>query len=297
MSWVLKTLLSVKLIGWKYTWVKWPPFWGDPPTSSYGRGCGGCASQAFFNRTMPQTQRQHDKSNKITFPQHHTLTQLLDQTVQKYILWSEAFSMSKRDNWEKLTDDMNILSIVQGSFLPNPISVWSSPISKGEPRGKVEERCNSTVEIRTWWISEQFSLSKQKRWRSSTCNKSQISEQLHTLPPFQDERDAFNKGSSPRTRLFDKHRPKRCLFWHTFRQKLKKLYSFSMGRNLYKFLYLCFGLGPAPLIFTKILRIPIALLSRINIRIIIILEYMLAIAQTLIEIWQAKEHWFFCHKI
>ena len=66
------------------------------------------------------------------------------------------------EKWEKLTQDGNILSIVQvfqNSFLLNPISVWSSPINKSEPRGKitnkfrnkenVEQRCNSTGEIRT----------------------------------------------------------------------------------------------------------------------------------------------------
>ena len=117
------------------------------------------------------------------------------------------------ENWEKLTQEVNILYRVctefQNSFLPNPISVWSSPISKGEPRGKVtnkfrnkgnvEERCNSTGEIRTWGISEQFVLSKQEGWRSSTHTKSQISEQLHSLPIFQNGRDAFNEGSPPRT--------------------------------------------------------------------------------------------------
>ena len=80
------------------------------------------------------------------------------------------------ENWEKLTQDVNILYRVcaefQNSFLPNPISVWSSPISKGEPRrkvtnkfknkGNVEEKGNSTGEIRTWGISEQSVLSKQE---------------------------------------------------------------------------------------------------------------------------------------
>ena len=44
--------------------------------------------------------------------------------------------------------------------------------------------------------------------------------------------------------LFDKYRSKRCLFWHTSGQKLKKIYLFSMeggkrkweGGNLYEFL-------------------------------------------------------------
>ena len=149
----------------------------------------------------------------------------------------------------------------QNSFLPNPISVWSFPVSKGKPRGKVtnkfrnkgnvEERCNSTDEIRTWGISEQFVLSKQEGWRSSTCNKSQISEQLHAIPTFQNGRDAFNKGSSTRTRLFDKDRSKRCLFWHTSTQKLKKIYSFSMRRKIIRIPLLMFCPGSSPSDFHK----------------------------------------------
>ena len=50
-----------------------PPFRGGPlASSSFGRGGGGRAPQAFFVRTMPQTQRQHGKSNKNTLPQHST---------------------------------------------------------------------------------------------------------------------------------------------------------------------------------------------------------------------------------
>ena len=48
-----------------------PPFQGGPP-ASYRRGGGECAPQAFFVRSMPQTQRQHGKSNKIILSQHST---------------------------------------------------------------------------------------------------------------------------------------------------------------------------------------------------------------------------------
>ena len=170
----------------------------------------------------------------------------------------------------------------QNSFLPNLISVWSSPINKGEPRGKitsklrnkghVEERCNLTGEIRTWGISEQFVLSKQKEWRLWTCNKSKICEQSYTLPTFQNGRNAFDKGSSPRKRLFDKDRSKRCLFWHTSSQEVRKYIRFQWEVNLYEFLCLCFGQGLAPLIFTKLLKIPIAFLRRINVRIIFLAQ-------------------------
>ena len=69
----------------------------------------------------------------------------------------------------------------------------------------------------------------------------------------------------------------------------RKYIRFWWEENLYEFLCLCFGLGPAPLIFTKLLKIPIALLRRINVKIIIFLDDMLVMAQTLKEILQEKE--------
>ena len=69
----------------------------------------------------------------------------------------------------------------------------------------------------------------------------------------------------------------------------RKYIRFQWEGNLYEFLCLCFGLGPAPLIFTKLLKIPIALLRRINVRIVKFLDDMLVMAQTLKEILQAKE--------
>ena len=84
-----------------------------------------------------------------------------------------------------------------------------------------------------------------------TCNKSQIFEQFHTLPTFHNGRDAFNKRSSLRARFFDKDRSKRCLFWHTSRQKLKKIYSFSMGKKLTRIPLLMFWPGFSPSDFHK----------------------------------------------
>ena len=69
----------------------------------------------------------------------------------------------------------------------------------------------------------------------------------------------------------------------------KKYIRLQWEGNVYESLCSCFGLGPAPLIFTKLLMIPIASLRRINVRIIIFLDDMLVMAQTLKEILQAKE--------
>ena len=104
-----------------------PPFRRDPPASSYGRGGGGRAPQAFFVRTMPQTQRQHGKSNKITLPQHSTTSgcrQIKTASVRQkpFPCQSETGSLGRltfySENWKKLTQDVNILSIVQGFKIP-----------------------------------------------------------------------------------------------------------------------------------------------------------------------------------
>ena len=50
---------------------------------------------------------------------------------------------------------------------------------------------------------------------------------------------------------------------------------FQWSGNMYEFLCLCFGIGPAPRIFTKLLKVPIDLLRWVNIRIIIYLDHML----------------------
>jgi len=66
-----------------------------------------------------------------------------------------------------------------------------------------------------------------------------------------------------------------CIFQHIFRPKITKIFCFSWKGNLYKFQFLCFGHGPAPNYSTKLIKIPIAILRRLNIRIVIYLDDML----------------------
>ena len=64
---------------------------------------------------------------------------------------------------------------------------------------------------------------------------------------------------------------------------------FSWSGNLYEFLCLCFGLGPAPRIFTTLLKIPVSVLSRINNRMVIYLEDMLIMGQTMEESLMSRD--------
>ena len=52
-------------------------------------------------------------------------------------------------------------------------------------------------------------------------------------------------------------------------KKSRKYVRFLWSNNLYEFMCLCFGVGSAPRVCTKLLKIPIALLPRLNIRLFI----------------------------
>lgn len=63
-------------------------------------------------------------------------------------------------------------------------------------------------------------------------------------------------------------------------KELKKFVRFHWEGELYQFLCLCFVLSPAPYIFTKLLKIPIAFLWRIDTLIIIYLDNMFLMGRT-----------------
>ena len=64
---------------------------------------------------------------------------------------------------------------------------------------------------------------------------------------------------------------------------------FRWSENLCEFLYLYFGLGAAPRIFTKLLKVPIIILRRINIKIIISLGNMLLTRNSLEETFMSLD--------
>ena len=69
----------------------------------------------------------------------------------------------------------------------------------------------------------------------------------------------------------------------------RKFVRFQWKGTPYEFLCLCFGLGPAPRVFTKLLKLPIFLLRKINIRVIIYLDDMLILSHTIREAHMTKD--------
>ena len=74
---------------------------------------------------------------------------------------------------------------------------------------------------------------------------------------------------------------KDAYFCFPLKKESRKYVRFQWEGTLYEFLCLCFGLGSASLILTKILKVPISLLRRLQILVIIYLGDMLLMSQTL----------------
>ena len=101
---------------------------------------------------------------------------------------------------------------------------------------------------------------------------------LHLLKDMLKEKDCMCK-----TDLKDAY------FRAPLHQKHQKYIKFYWEGQLYKFLFLCFGLGPAPQTFTKPLKISIAILRRINIQIIVYLDHVLLMSQTIEGLNMARD--------
>ena len=71
------------------------------------------------------------------------------------------------------------------------------------------------------------------------------------------------------------------LFYSTSRQIMSSFREIFMGKKSLRIPVSIFGLRPAPRVFTKILRVPISLLRRLNIRIWINLDGILLMSQSI----------------
>ena len=79
-------------------------------------------------------------------------------------------------------------------------------------------------------------------------------------------------------------------FWSVpIHQESKKFLRFRWEGTLYEFSVLAFGLGPAPRVFTKLMKVPMSILRGLNIRIIIYIDDMLIIASSLEDIVMARD--------
>ena len=116
---------------------------------------------------------------------------------------------------------------------------------------------------------------------AKASNKSETSKCVYTIQSIQNGRNARSEIFITRGRLYVQPRSKGSILLRSFTEK-------SRGNALYEFLWLCFGLGPASRIST-IIKNPIAILRRINIRMIIYLDDMPLMDHSIEEIKMCRD--------
>lgn len=117
-------------------------------------------------------------------------------------------------------------------------------------------------------------------------DKSEEPKCIYPLSTIQDERPTtpyhryFTGGKFDVKNIFERY----ILFSVPIDKRQRKYLCFVWEGNLHRFLCLCFGLDEAPLIFTKLLKVPIASLHQLNICMIIYLDDLLIMGCVLQEL-------------
>ena len=113
----------------------------------------------------------------------------------------------------------------------------------------------------------------QERWTIQTCNKSQATEQVDSIQPFQDGRDPRGKRPTSQRGLHDSDRPERCLSGDPNTSTIPPIPALPLGRPGLR--VLPFGLASAPRVFTKVMRAVVTFLRNRGIRCVIYLDDLL----------------------
>ena len=204
-------------------------------------------------------------------------------------------------NWEKLTADPVILKIVTG---------WEIPFMENPQQGKfrrfqsnksqndlITEEVESMLEkgaIRLVHytpgqvLSNIFLREKKEGTFRPIIDLKRVNEYIpyvkFKMETLKNIRDLLKKGD-----LMVKIDLKDAYFTVPLSQNSLKYVRFSWQGSLYEFLCMMFGLGPAPRIFTKIMKVPMSLLRRLKIRIVIYMDDMLLMGAGWTEIIQARD--------
>ena len=109
---------------------------------------------------------------------------------------------------------------------------------------------------------------------------------LNNFLPFQNGGPTLTKGLVAIEWLHKQNRLEEFLILHSTLQKLPEIYTCSMGKGPAR--CFCFGLGPVTRIFIELLKIPIAVLRTLKIRVIVYLDNMLLMSHMVGEISKAR---------
>ena len=208
------------------------------------------------------------------------------------------------NQWSILTSDRFILDLVQGWTIP----FLDQPVQVKEPRQykmQKRERLQLSIEIQNMlrkqviqevppaegqflsqiFIKEKRDLGKYRPIINFKALNEHVPYEKFKMESLSDVKDLINQND-----LMVKLDLKDAFLSVPLKQKNSgKFARFKWEGKLYQCLTLMFGLGPAPRLFTKLLKVPMSLLRRIQIRIVIYIDDMILMAQQLSEILMARD--------
>ena len=147
--------------------------------------------------------------------------------------------------------------------LPNKIAKPSNPepqtvkSCQGESQGNVVKRGNTESNAVQKSVHKQSLSDIKKGWGESPGDKLETSEQFHLLPIFQDGGAQFASKHARGKGFHMQIRTKRHLLLCATKKGKQEICAFPVGRDTLRVPVSLFRATSAPLIFPKILKIPI----------------------------------------
>ena len=205
-------------------------------------------------------------------------------------------------NWKILTNVKNILNIVKGWEVP----VTSKPVQGRSPNeikmNKIEERAMD-LEIQSMltkgaireaipkpdqFLSNVFVTPKGEDQYRPIINLKGLNRYIpyhhFKMEGLKDVKNLLKKGD-----WMCKMDLKDAYFSVPLNPRSRKLVRFWWKGILYEFLCLAFGLGPAPRVFTKLMKVPISLLRKLGVYLVIYLDDLLIMAASKEELLRARD--------
>ena len=144
--------------------------------------------------------------------------------------------------------------------------VEPSPLNK---EGRISSGIRNSSDVKKRCLSDGGEISesvlrsnifgREKRLRLQASDKSEKAEPKYSLHSFQNGGSLTFKGASSERRFFMHTRSIGCIFFSCTSQNFLEISKIFMAGKSLRVLLLCFGLEPALRIFTKLMKILIAL--------------------------------------
>jgi hypothetical protein len=203
--------------------------------------------------------------------------------------------------WESITSDPNILAIVQGVHFQftgqpkqdkTPKEYCLKPLEIQALDQHIESMLKSKVitevkPIQGQFVSPIFAKQETEKYRP-IVNFKRLNAHIH-YQKFKMETLTDVKNTIQHNDWLIKIDLKDAFLSVPIKETMTHLARFIWKGKLYQCLTLMFGMAPAPRLFTKLLKVPISVLRRLLIRLVIYIDDLLLMAQTIEEIEMARD--------